>query len=469
MAMKSEGTAVSDRMRYGVKPTAVRSENILSSIKASNGNAFDGNGTSKIIFDIPAQAGGFYLDAAATRFSFDLKMSNIGGGVVTDVADIVYFDKGPNSIIQRLEIFDTAGHKLEDLENYNLTYKLIEVCTSDPVTQACRGSFLKESQPAMSAKAGENAAVPFTCKETRGGYVYAVTGTVLTGAGAYTNNVHTNQHFSLCFHSAVFGGGCERYYPMSAMNGFRMYITLAPAWAAFNDLTGQAGTNGIVYSISDPTLYTNMIRVDPQVDRGIIDSAKGPDGKIRINTQTWNTYQYTIAAADYFSNPVIPVAVSSLKSLFFTFSSVIPMLGHPFTGFFTRYLESYQLFVGTLPIPSSPVLVTAPYAEAMSETMRAWHVRPNDQYWPSLMQETNVHPLPTDDITDSAMVFGVELESFSNRGNTIESGANVLNNTVQLRLKFSNTTTGPMTLTVYCLYDIFLVIDPETGITTVEF
>ena len=37
---KKEGSAVSDRLKFDVKPIAVRSENLVTSIKATNGNAY---------------------------------------------------------------------------------------------------------------------------------------------------------------------------------------------------------------------------------------------------------------------------------------------------------------------------------------------------------------------------------------------------------------------------------------------
>ena len=50
--------AVSDRMKYGVKPTAVRSENYLHNIKASNGSTFPCTMGQDIIFEVPALGSG---------------------------------------------------------------------------------------------------------------------------------------------------------------------------------------------------------------------------------------------------------------------------------------------------------------------------------------------------------------------------------------------------------------------------
>ena len=54
--------AVSDQMKYGMKPSAVCLENYLHHIKASNGLAFPLGLGQDIIFDIPALGNGYDCD-----------------------------------------------------------------------------------------------------------------------------------------------------------------------------------------------------------------------------------------------------------------------------------------------------------------------------------------------------------------------------------------------------------------------
>ena len=56
------GVAVSDRMKYGIKPSAVRSENYLHNIKAFNGASFNQALGQDIIFEVPALGNGYYCD-----------------------------------------------------------------------------------------------------------------------------------------------------------------------------------------------------------------------------------------------------------------------------------------------------------------------------------------------------------------------------------------------------------------------
>ena len=60
--------AITDRMKYGVKPSAVRSENYLHDIKASNGPSFTCQMGQDIIFDIPALGNGYYCDFSTSYF-----------------------------------------------------------------------------------------------------------------------------------------------------------------------------------------------------------------------------------------------------------------------------------------------------------------------------------------------------------------------------------------------------------------
>ena len=76
---KKKGSVVSDQMWYIPKPIAVRSENLVTSIKASNKSLFNGDGSTQGIFDIPAMSGGYYLDTAVTQFSFNVQVQSIRG------------------------------------------------------------------------------------------------------------------------------------------------------------------------------------------------------------------------------------------------------------------------------------------------------------------------------------------------------------------------------------------------------
>ena len=84
--------AITDRMKYEVKPSAVRSESYLHNIKASNGSNFNYVLGQDIIFDIPALGNGYYCDFSTSyiRFRVDVTLAHAltqtDGGTV-DVAN----------------------------------------------------------------------------------------------------------------------------------------------------------------------------------------------------------------------------------------------------------------------------------------------------------------------------------------------------------------------------------------------
>lgn len=450
-----QGTAVSDRMKYNVKPTAVRSECLLNNIKCSNGNTFSPG--DQLVFDVPAMSGGYYLDPANSLFRFTVKRGNL---VAAD-GTYVYFGRSPQSLIKRLEIYDAGGHLLENIDNYDALSAMIDICTADYSNATSNALFQK--------RARDNEDTTKFITNSYGGTMSrqstaATTSNDYRKYGYLCNDV-TTMDIQFCLSSAIFGQATEKYYPLSAMNGFRIQLTLQDATKA---LTWASDTGATAdYNITDPTLFLNVVRVDPEVDRGIVSSSKGPDGKIRIHTQTWRTFSTTISADSTSLDYVIPINVSSLKSLFFTFLSQDIAVNYDYLSFYYRYLTDYQLFVDGNPIPASPVKVTYGFTESYNELMRAWHVRYGDSHG------TLLNPVTYEgsDLSNekSNAVFGLELESFNGKSNVIESGMNVLNSTIQMRMNFSTATSNAHTCMFFCLYDVFLVIDPETGITTLEF
>ena len=65
-------------------------------------------------------------------------------------------------------------------------------------------------------------------------------------------------------------------------------------------------------------------------------------------------------------------------------------------------------------------------------------------------------------------MFSEELESLALKDKVIESGRNVLNNNVEFRVPYSQAAQIPFNLMFFDLYNCFLVIDPDMGITTLE-
>ena len=82
------------------------------------------------------------------------------------------------------------------------------------------------------------------------------------------------------------------------------------------------GENSIAsVQIVDPTFYMNMVRVDPTIDKQLIASAQSEDRAIRIHSQSHSNFQIAVPAGQASWEYVIPIKASSLKAIYFTFSS----------------------------------------------------------------------------------------------------------------------------------------------------
>ena len=114
---------------------------------------------------------------------------------------------------------------------------------------------------------------------------------------------------------------------MSAINGLRITLSCDNVSGGFVQCGLNSGANGDVanicttVTINDPTFFLNMVRVDPTVDQQLLEAARSTeDGNIRIHSQTYSSYQMSMAAGNATFEYIIPVKVSSLKAIYFTFA-----------------------------------------------------------------------------------------------------------------------------------------------------
>ena len=107
--------AITEKMMYKVKPSAVRSENYLHNIKAGNGSSFNVQMGTVIIFEVPALGNGYYCDFSTSYFivRVDCNLPTAivpAAGVVAGSLSNGYvrFERGPESMFNRVLIQDTV-------------------------------------------------------------------------------------------------------------------------------------------------------------------------------------------------------------------------------------------------------------------------------------------------------------------------------------------------------------------------
>ena len=146
--------AVPDRLRYDLKATAVASTNKMMSQPADGTDQYDGNPSSTLRFVVPHCTFAEFCDPTMSRFriQFQLVVPNNSRetGLVNNFAndgrdiEAIFLDRGIESMIRRLEIFDTGGNRLESIDHYNCLYAITELCTNSPEVRKTRGRFAFE-------------------------------------------------------------------------------------------------------------------------------------------------------------------------------------------------------------------------------------------------------------------------------------------------------------------------------------
>lgn len=600
MSGKGTGEAVTDRMKYGFKPSAVRSSNFTKVLKASNPSGSQtvalGN---QITFDLPNLGTGYYVDWSTSYFRFGINVQ-LGTGLKADGSrtdnGYVRFARGPESMFRRVEYADFGGAtNIEDFENYNDLYCATELMTSNSTLRSKCGMYhgeglllphnhfgqgdlntgliagadigkdydtltvsdtrvltwgSKTNAPLLTAcnpmdqyNGGYHAEMPYLrypdlggiiCAHRNGqdvtthldwdGFTRKITADDVTVAqtiefsrfmeatqacvatdSAYgtSPNVASNvKYVTFQTVSSFFGGSAEKYIPMAAIKGMRITFSLDKPEAAFvvNGLNGNTAKELIV-TIVEPCLIYNCVYVDPTVDQALISSARSAGGgSIRLASQTWRTFSYVIPAGVPSFEQIIPIRVSSLKAVYFTFSRLSYSGLETFESFayrqlhadskdtwFDNCLESYQFIMDGTNLGSGNVTpVRLGYSEAISELERSLHIgmkSANGEYL-SLLCNNNLA-----DYRYRNFILGQEFESFSNKGPVIESGMNTINAQLSLKLFFDNTNakkkipgtvllpgnvlppseeidsmpTGPAGcfLKIFCMYDAFLDLEPD--------
>ena len=129
----SELMGVPDRMRYNLKVTAVESTNKLPTGPANGTDTYAGGTSSTIEFTIPHSSMSEFVDPVMSRICFRLQVylpngmiNNPDRNPYTD-KESIHLDRGFESLIRRLEIYDMNGNLLEAIDHYNCLYAITEL------------------------------------------------------------------------------------------------------------------------------------------------------------------------------------------------------------------------------------------------------------------------------------------------------------------------------------------------------
>ena len=110
-----------------------------------------------------------------------------------------------------MQIKDIQGRVLEDIDQYNLVYAVTEICTGDPATRSGRDLFTMEGNSTWN---------------DLGGWIRHPNRGFLNGVKPDGNAQTVRFDVTFTSFSAVFGGACEKYIPLSVMEGMEIHLQL---------------------------------------------------------------------------------------------------------------------------------------------------------------------------------------------------------------------------------------------------
>ena len=208
---------VPDRLKYSIKAPAVTSINKLGTFPADGTDTYDGNTSNVLRFTIPHSASDDFVDPTMSRIRIRMQLlirdSDADNWTLSDGErydlEAICLDRGIESIIRRLEIKDVSGNLLESIDHYNCLYAVTELCTGVPEVRRTRGRFTFECLTKEDYEWGTELWPPTLYQTIEGLTLQART-----------------YELSFNLFSGVFGGTCEKYWPLKPINGLVIELQL---------------------------------------------------------------------------------------------------------------------------------------------------------------------------------------------------------------------------------------------------
>jgi hypothetical protein len=309
--------------------------------------------------------------------------------------------------------------------------------------------------------------------------------------GVQIDNANDTKTFCIPILSGVVGSLADKMLPLSLADDIRLEFTLASnalgcRWAA---------SGGSAWSIINFELELTIVELSDEGMR-MVEQVTPFTEPIYIHGTSYKYYSSTLASGSNGQQSfLVPARYASLKSL-----AALPICATDQTD--CAYanssrsnpnFETYSWRVGSLMVPQKPVTLknsntTGGYAEAFTETLRAWHSLNSASAGSSVpmayyqvantidatcgvivRKDTDGSAGAMDLSYKNAFAIGQELETFANRGDVLLSGLNTLNLQCFFETTASTATSlGAYTLNFYAHYDHILVIEP-TGLISVKY
>ena len=437
-------TALTSDLNYGLKPSAPKSRSYRISVAPMNKSSFQGG--DQIIIELPTGRKNTYFDQSQSFFKFSVSCTTTADASIGGSG--VYLDNSAYSFIQRMDIYNSSN-LLETINEYGQLANLLIDTTLTQSDKAGLSTMMGFNYIPLIVNSGSTYSqygqtVVLSQSGDRSGMSLA-TKTTLSTTTPYT--------FCLPLLSGIVGVNASKCLPVGALNNpIRMELYLASNDDAIYYGTSGAGATWTITNVEFDVCYIELYDdvMNDQFHQGIPQY---------ISTKTFrqaSTYIPSSTAGEF--TTLLPFRCASLCALYAKFRNFATAVqGVNATAAFRKGssinpgLSSYYFRVGSSLYPNKPVYLintnVGNGAEGYVELMKANHALSNvignssiqyNQYnvcatatkgW-ALCNVPGSKASGVSDTSNNAFMIGLELESFSNRSDTILSGVSTLNSQV---------------------------------------
>jgi hypothetical protein len=486
-------TALTSDMMLGLKPAAPRSRSYRLSVAPLNKSTFSGN--EQIVFELPTGRKGTWLDQSQTYLKFSMKCSSTTARTEA-TQNGVRIENTAYSFFQRLDVYHSSN-LLEQISEYGqLANMLLDAQLSQSEKAGLSAMIGSNSQTYGLINVGPGANYAQDANSTfLGSYINPGdrSGQIIATDTSFDAATIVPYTFCLPVLSGVVGVNASKMIPLGKLTSpIRLEFYTAENDDAIYYGTSGAGAKWQLLNVELCCCYVELLDDNFDQDRGIE----------YISTTTYRNTSTTIQANTSGEiTALIPFRAASIKSLYARFlpfvsnvQGVDASAAYRKSASINPNFSSYSFRVGSSIYPNKPVYLFSSQqqtgSEAYTELLKSFHALSSTQVNTSLLfnnynvcadarggWKVNHTPGSQNSKTGTfanAFCIGLELESFSNRNDTILSGVSTLNSQIYFNANIiSGATCGGASNYTYTGHffshmDCILVID-EAGVMSAKF
>ena len=490
--------ALTSDMMLGLKPSAPKSRSYRISVPPMNASAFlAGN---QMIFELPTGRKGTWLDQSQSYVKFSVQVLSAANAVVANVATCgVYCENTAYSFFQRLDIYNSSNlletiNEYGQLANFLIDTSLTQSDKAGLSTMIGSNNILNVNTPISAAQFVAAAAIAPVGIEVQRPGDRSGQG-LAAGANAGGFNACIPYTFCLPVMSGVVGCLSSKMLPVGKLNApIRCEFYLSQNDDAI--YYGAGAGQGVTWQIVNAEFV--VCYVELQDDSLDIPLAQGEQEYISTTTYRQASTVLQQGTTGEITQ-LIPIRCASLTALYCRFrpyisnaQGVINTCAYRKSCSINPNMTSVYFRIGSSMYPNKPIYLingttVGTGAEGFAELLKSFHALTStsgnttlsyqqynviqvanaaNQGW-ALAAPLNVNSAVAVGTHFNAFAIGLELQSFSNRSDSILSGISTLNSQVYFTGTIGTATALQTTIDFFSQLDMILVL--QDGILSAKF